>query len=151
MSKKITEFQLKMLLEQMDSISEPYGDNSSVEDDDYQERHHGLKDIDMDNGLEDIEMNNDEDLGEGYYDDVNGHTMVDRSDRHNVDDMVRHEIMGTGKIRHIFKSPEDEYLYSIKFDNGMLGKVRGHDIKECGYVPMNESVEKIKGIFKRFV
>lgn len=149
MSKKITELQLKMLLEQMDSISEPYDDISSVEDDDYddyQERHHGLEDIDMDNGLEDIEMNNDEDLGESHYGE-----MVDKSDRHNVGDMVRHEIMGTGKIRHIFKSPEDEYLYSVKFDNGMLGKVRGHDIKECGNVPMNESVEKIKSIFKRFV
>lgn len=127
----------------MDNISEPYEKTyvSSVENDDYdsyQERHHGLEDIDQE-------------LDESYYDDVKGMMMVDKSDRHHVDDMINHEDMGRGRIHHIFKSPEGEYLYGIKFDTGQLGKFKGHEIKECGYVPMNESVEKIKSIYKRFV
>ena len=140
---KITESQLKVLLEQMDDISEPYIDNSSVENDDYddyQERHHGLEDIDMDSELD-----------ENYYDDVKGMMMVDKSDRHRVDDKIKHDDIGTGRIHHIFKSPEGDYLYGVKFDSGQLGKFKGHEIKECGYVPINESVEKIKGIFRRFV
>jgi len=113
---KITESQLKVLLEQMEN------NNSSVENE----------------------------IDEDYYDDVKGMMMVDKSDRHRVDDKIKHDDMGAGRIHHIFKSPEGDYLYGIKFDSGQLGKFKGHEIRECGYVPMNESVELMKGIFKRF-
>jgi hypothetical protein len=106
------------------------------------------------------------DMDEGYYDDVKGMTMVKKSDKYNESDIVEHLVHGKGKIHHIFRTSKDwndkddesnPHLYTVKFDNGGMGKFKHGQLTKLQSdesiedMPVQESIKKIINDFKRFM